>query len=116
MPSITIQGQYPGSNVGTVYIGTYTIPLNGAGNFDVFDTALASGANTISIPSWAVVCLIVPPVANAIAITLKGSSGDTGLPLDPAMPTLWNLASSPPANFVLNAASAISAITTIVFA
>ena len=34
-------------------------------------------------PSGAVVCLISPPAANAVQLTLKGVTGDTGIPITP---------------------------------
>lgn len=56
--------------------------------------ALVSGANTITPPVGATVACIVPPVANATTITLKGVTGDTGVPLSPTNPSWVSLASA----------------------
>lgn len=51
---------------------------------------LASGANTITLPtggSTVVACTIVPPTANSTAITLKSVTGDTGIRIHNTDPT-----------------------------
>lgn len=51
---------------------------------------LASGFNTITIPTGGTVptaCTIVPPTGNVVTITLKGVTGDTGVPLHLTDPT-----------------------------
>lgn len=50
-------------------------------------TDLVLGANTITVPSDAVGVTILPPSGNTIGVTLKGISGDTGVPLHPTDPT-----------------------------
>lgn len=53
---------------------------------------LAAGANTITIPTGVKLIAIVPPAGNVQTLTAKGVTGDTGLTLNPAMPSLfsWN--------------------------
>ncbi|MCA1839688.1 MAG: hypothetical protein LC723_05070 [Actinobacteria bacterium] len=74
---------------------------------------LASGANTITVPSSTGITVtavtIVPPVGNVIALTLKGVTGDTGIPLHLTDPSTVALASGS-VNFVLTAASAIQGV------
>jgi hypothetical protein len=113
--SVTIGGILTGVVPGNTNIGPYSIAGNSSGNSDTLATTLASGANTISVPSWAVACIIIPNAANAIALTLKGVTGDTGIVIDPTGPTLLNFAASPPASFVITAASLTTTITQIVF-
>jgi hypothetical protein len=56
---------------------------------------LASGFNTITVPtggSTVVAVTIVPPAANIVTLTLKGITGDTGVPLHLTDPTTIGLA------------------------
>jgi hypothetical protein len=48
---------------------------------------LANGFNSISIPATAVGVIIVPPSGSSVTKTLKGVTGDTGIPIDPANST-----------------------------
>jgi hypothetical protein len=45
---------------------------------------------------------IVPGVTNGSIITLKGATGDTGIPLNLTCPTFIPFNTSPPSSFVLN--------------
>lgn len=67
-------------------IAQYVIPAetNTASPAMVEVKSLASGANTITVPTGGttpVSCTIVPPDGNTINITLKGITGDTGIQL-----------------------------------
>ena len=53
---------------------------------------LASGANTITPPTGASACTIIPPAANTVGLTLKGVTGDTGIALHLTDPTSIGLA------------------------
>lgn len=56
---------------------------------------LASGFNTITIPtggSTVTACTIIPPSGNAQTLTLKGVTGDTGVPLHLTDPSTIALA------------------------
>lgn len=58
---------------------------------------LASGANTITVPtggSTPTGVTIIPPVGNTQSITLKGVTGDTGVRLHDTDPTSLGLDSS----------------------
>jgi hypothetical protein len=90
---------------------------NTAGNFVVSETTLASGANTITVPTdWPEFCLIVPPVTNTEGLTLKGVTGDTGIAISPSAPTLLSFPSgSAPASFVVTAAGNTSNPTSFIF-
>lgn len=48
---------------------------------------LANGFNTVSVPAGVIGVLIKPPPTSAIALTLKGITGDTGVPISPSTPT-----------------------------
>lgn len=71
---------------------------------------LAPGANTITPPgagSSPQGCMIVPPAANTNSITLKGVTGDQGVPLHLTDPTSLALGSTT-GTFVLTAVTTIS--------
>lgn len=57
-------------------------------------TALASGPNTIAVPTGAQAVIVVPPVASLVTKTLKGVSGDTGIGISATLPTTVSLAAS----------------------
>lgn len=71
--------------------------------------SLSSGANTITPPAGFSACTIIFPAGNAILVTLKGVSGDTGIVLHPTGPTSIGL-NSTVTTFVLNAASALAGV------
>lgn len=54
--------------------------------------SLASGANTITVPAGATFLVISPPTTNTtITLTLKGVTGDTGVQIAKATPTVLSL-------------------------
>lgn len=73
--------------------GTETIAAasNAVSPGSVMVQALASGFNTITVPTSTGVVVtavtIVPPAGNSTSITLKGVTGDTGLRLHNTDPT-----------------------------
>jgi hypothetical protein len=73
---------------------------------------LASGANTITVPTGGatvVAATIIPPAGNTIQITLKGVTGDTGVALHLTDPTSLGLAASQ-TTFCLTAANTITGV------
>lgn len=72
-------------------------------------TNLSSGANTITVPTGATACTIIPPAGNTTSITLKGVSGDTGTRIHNTDPTTIAIDSSV-VNFVLTAAAGINGV------
>lgn len=72
---------------------------------------LALGANTITIPVGATctAATIVPPSGNLQTLTLKGVTGDTGVPLHLTDPTTLALPSTS-TTFVLTAGGVITAL------
>lgn len=79
-----------------------------------------SGASFISTtgPANATTCIVLPPNGNTIALTLKGITGDTGIPLNPAGPISAFLTF--PANTTpvvgLTSGAAISGAVTLIWA
>lgn len=73
---------------------------------------LVSGANTITPPaggSTPVGVMIIPPLGNVVALTLKGVTGDTGVLLHPTDPTFIALG-SPTATFCLTTSNTLTGI------
>lgn len=75
--------------------------------------ALASGANTITVPSSTGVtvtaCTVIPPSGNTTSITLKGVTGDTGIRLHNTDPTTIAIYSDV-TSFCLTAGAAIQGV------
>lgn len=69
--------------------------------------ALSSGNNTVSVPSGSTALTVVKPAGNAVALKLKGVSGDTGVTLHLTDPDSISLDSTVTA-VVINAASAVT--------
>ncbi len=82
----------------------------------VVNTVLASGANTILIPTDSVGVIITPPTASAIALKLQGIAADTGINIPQGTPSifLFDLLNTP-ASFVITAASLTTGQTQFVF-
>lgn len=72
---------------------------------------LSSGANTITAPTAATPtrCTILPPSGNTVLLTLKGVTGDTGVPLHKTDPTSFGVDSTL-VTFCLTAASSCSGV------
>lgn len=76
---------------------------------DIDIVTLASGANTITVPSGGSTVkgvTIIPPELNDQSITLKGVTGDTGIVLSKVDPTSLGFETAP-ATFVLTAGGSI---------
>lgn len=112
---VAISGLLSQTPQGTIRIGPLSITPNGSNDFQSSQQTLPSGNNSITVPSWAVGVLIQPPTGNAVVITLKGVNGDTGTVISPSGPTLISLTAGSVSTFVLNAASTISALTSLTF-
>lgn len=71
--------------------------------------SLASGANTITVPAGATMCIIIPPTTNTtVTLTLKGVTGDTGVPIAKATPTVLTLGTL--ATFCLTASGILAGV------
>lgn len=118
--------------LGTGGIGTLTLLIQAIANYDqqlaqIFDAELwnpntpaniqtlnlTTGANTISASNCPSIAqaggvVLIPPNPNSVTITLKGVTGDTGVPLSTNAPTVWTFANPPPTSFVLTTSSTIA--------
>ena len=100
---------FSGDVVGTQ---THDAADNAASAGAVEVKTLASGANTITVPTGGTVptaVTIIPPASNAIQLTLKGIAGDTGIALHLTDPTVIALSSSV-TTFVINAANTCTGV------
>lgn len=74
---------------------------------------LALGANTITVPLATGVSVkgatIIPPSTNVATITLKGVTGDTGVPISPTDPTSIAFGTAP-VSFVLTTSAIVSGL------
>lgn len=75
--------------------------------------ALTTGANTITVPSvtgfTVVGVTIIPPAGNTQTLTLKGVTGDTGVPLHLTDPSSLGLATTA-STFVITAGAAVNGV------
>ena len=86
--------------------------LNAASPGSVEIKTLASGLNTITLPtggSTVVSCTIVPPSGNSTSITLKGVTGDTGVRIHNTDPTTLTFHSTV-TDFVLTTGAQITGV------
>lgn len=76
------------------------IPIAQLGNANSpgehLSVALVNGANTLTPPTGATFLLIVPPATSTVTKTLKGISGDTGVPVSPSQIIFLALANTNP--------------------
>ncbi len=93
--------------------GTQTeIASNASSPGQIQILTLASGANTITVPTGGSVptgVTIVKPAGNTVALLLKKVSGDTGISLHPTDPDSLSLDPSV-TTFVLTAASTLTGL------
>lgn len=99
---------YTGDVTGTEQVSAASNPAS-PGSITIH--TLAAGANTITIPVGATctAATIVPPALNTQTLTLKGVTGDTGVPLHLTDPTTLALPSTS-TTFCLTAGGIITAL------
>ena len=73
---------------------------------------LASGANTITVPTGAVGVLILFATTSVTTKTLKGVTGDTGIVLRPTGWNFFTITQSSSGSFVINSSAADTGLTT----
>lgn len=70
--------------------------------------ALTTGFNSIAVPATALGVTIVPPPSSTVALTLKGITGDTGVPIDPANSTRLKWTAGQVATLGITAGAAVT--------
>ncbi len=93
-------------------VQTVAAAVNAAspGQMDIL--SLTTGANTITAPTGGATpkCLtVIPPAGNTQALTLKGITGDTGVPLHLTDPSSISLAGAF-VSLVINAAGPVTGV------
>lgn len=115
--TITISGMQAGLPAGENIFGPVTI----TGKIVIGETLelpLASGDNTIAVPTTAVAVVIRGPSTNTTPVKLRTSknSSDAGLQLcTGTTPTVYRFPATPPTSLILHASAAISAPTMVLF-
>lgn len=107
--SLTLIGNKTGLASGSEVIGPLVVSNTAAPVDAVSTLVLSSGNNTITVPTGAIAALLIPPIANAVALILKGVNGDTGVSLGLTTPTLISLAAAQ-TTFVVNAGSNVTVV------
>jgi hypothetical protein len=110
--TFTITGADTGLPTGGQTVGPLTV-VGTAVVGEMIPVILASGDNTISVPSGAVGVLIVPPTTNTNTLKYRTSSnsGDTGLSIAPASFSVHMFPLTAPTSLIVNAAGAVSVAT-----
>lgn len=87
----------------------YDLPplTNSNAGLDEAWMTLTTGANTLTKPTNAVAVLLVPPDSNTVVWTIKGITGDTGVPTGATNSDAWAFLPVS-GNIVINAASGIT--------
>jgi hypothetical protein len=111
---LDVSGAIQNAPTGGRTIGPLRISTTAA-NGQVQEVVLASGANTITVPTTPATtgCVIQLPATNTVLTTLKGVTGDTGVAIGKTgfMVLTWDSANAP-TSFVLTSASAQTGLVT----
>lgn len=82
----------------------------GAAAVDSSFTQTINGFAAVAVPTGALAVLIIPPSGNANAITLKGITTDTGIPLSKTLPSAFALAAGSAFGILTGASTVIQFI------
>lgn len=110
--SVSITGTVTGLPTGSRVLGPMTIAsVSAVGS--VTDLILASGVNTITVPTGATAAIIQFAVGSVTTKTLKGIAGDTGIVVAKTGTVVINFDTTAlPANFVINSSALDTGLTT----
>ena len=89
--TLTFSGTISGYAAGEVRSFNSQIALAAAIN-DTTVVVAFNGFSAIPIPAGASGAIVTPPAANVVALTLKGVTGDTGIPMHLTNPTVLSFA------------------------
>ena len=113
--TITISGSVTTLPGGSKTLGPLTISAAAAVSVET-QVVLASGANTITVPTTATAAIIVFDSTSTVTKTLKGVTGDTGIAVTKVGVVVLQFHTTPPADFCITAGGADTAkTTTIIF-
>lgn len=105
-----ISGSVTGLSAGTRAVDV-SIVAGASAVGDSITATFAVGFTAVTPPATATAALIIPPSANTNAITLKGVTGDTGIPISKTQPTVLTLVAG--STFGLTIATAGTLITIV---
>jgi len=112
--NITVSGNFSSLATGSRTVGPNTVTSTNA-NGQVQQIVLQSGANTVTVPSTPATtgCVIVLPSTNTALTTLKGVTGDTGVPIGKVGTIMlsWDSGNAP-SSFCLTSASTQTGLVT----
>jgi hypothetical protein len=113
---VTIQGSVTQVPQGQITVGPLTLTPTSSNQYSSSNLILSSGANTITVPTWATHIIIEPDPANTVSITLKGVTGDTGIPLALNQASVFSIpGAGSPGTIVLTSGAGATLYTNIVF-
>lgn len=105
-----IFGSVTGLSAGTRAVDV-SIVAGAAAVGDSITQSFPVGFTTVTPPAAATAALIIPPSANTNAITLKGVTGDTGIPISKTQPMVVTLVAG--STFGLTVATGATLITIV---
>lgn len=109
---VDITGSVTDAPSGSKSIGPVTITSAAAVDHQL-TVNLASGDNTITVPTGAKACIVIPPTGNTtVVIKLKGAAGDTGFTMAKSMPACLSFDTAP-ASFVINASAVLAGVVVV---
>jgi hypothetical protein len=115
--SIRIEGQITSLPSGSVKVGPIDLTSADASGQTQW-VVLQSGANTITTPASPTPrgCVITLPATNTALTTLKGVTGDTGVPIGKTGTTVldWTAAANAPTSFCLTSSATQTGLATSV--
>lgn len=101
-----IQQALPGA--GIQGIGPFAIPCSGKQDTV---TVTVNTTSTIAVPLASAGALIIPPTGSTVALTMKTVNGDTGMRINPGLPTFYDFDSAAvPSNLFLVSASSVAVV------
>lgn len=115
--TFTITGMSAGEPAGERVVGPITI-TGAVVVGETLSVQLASGDNTISVPTGSVAVMIRPPTNGTTTIKFRTSlnSSDAGLPLNSATtPFVYRFPSTAPTSLILHASAAMTGFVTVMF-
>lgn len=107
---LRLDGQIAGRPSGIKTIRYDLTSTNGV----VDNVNLATGSNAYTFASGLEGLIVIPPSANTVALTLKGVTGDTGIPLHPTNPQLICVSSNQ-TSILLSAATTVNDVEIVRF-
>lgn len=111
--SVSIKGTVTGLLTGTKTVGPITVSNSTASSETHAVIALASGDNTVSVPSTASMALVVFAAASTSSKTVRTVVGDTGITVSKTGPVFLPFdTTSLPTNLYINSSAADTGLTT----